>query len=237
MTTQLRILLVAAVLGTSIPGAAAADPVTITSGLISVPGSISATSPIQLEGTDGMLPFSFAGFISASSTYGARSCTPCLPTATSLSLAINTNGLDLTGMVTYGDDHYFVGSLAETFGNVLLEIGGLAVLPPAPTFANQLTTIMAPFQISRAFFTPPSQGGPFGPGNALIGSGIATISLFAEVPGSGAPVWSLRSADYRFGEQAPIPEPSSVVLVVAGLVGLAVQRRKTRRLNPQMSKS
>ena len=30
-------------------------------------------------------------------------------TATTISLAINSSGLDLTGMVTYGDDSYGVG--------------------------------------------------------------------------------------------------------------------------------
>ena len=62
----------------------------------------------------------------------------------------------------------------------LLEISGVAVLPPAPSFTNQMATIMAPFQIDRAFFSPPGRGGPFGPGNTLRGGGVATVSLFAE---------------------------------------------------------
>jgi hypothetical protein len=170
-----------------------------------------------------MMPFSFDGFISAFSGLGLRNCTPCDLTATTVSLLIQSNGLDLTGMLTYGDDQYRVGNLADTYGNVFLIITGSAPLPPAPTAANELATITGSFAIERAFFQPPISGGPFGPGNSLLGSGVATVSLFAENPGDGVPRWSFRSAQYQF---LPTPEPASFVLLGSGLIGLAMRCRK-----------
>lgn len=229
MNRRLRVLVAAVILAAGVPGVASADPVTITSGFISVPPSSVLSSPIQVQGTDGVLPFSLIGSISADSSMGLRSCDPCLPTATTLSLALNSNGLDLPALVTYGADSYSVGGMADTFGSVVLELTGFAVLPPPPSTINTVATVTGAFQLlPNSHFTPPISGGTFGPGNALIGSGTATVSLFAD-PGSAVPVWAVRSAVYQFGEQAPIPEPASFVLLASGMVGIAMRRRKAAR--------
>jgi PEP-CTERM motif-containing protein len=228
MNRPLRFLLTAAILGASAPGLASADPVTITSGVIFVPRSTVVFSPIVLEGTDGTLGFSFVGSINPDSSIGVRSCTvaPCLP-GTAIPLYINSAGSDLRGMLTYGVDSYEVGGISDTVGSVVLEISGLAMLPPAPTFTNQLATITAPFQIDRAFFRPPGIGGPFGPGTTLLGSGTATVSLFADDT-AGDLRWGLSLAEYRFEEQAPIPEPASFVLLGSGLIGMAMRVKRKK---------
>jgi hypothetical protein len=221
----LTVLLVAAILGVGVPRVASADPVAITSGVISVVRSLSSGEAIQLQGTDGVRFFSLDGFISSSSGIGVLPCRPCSPTQTTLPLFINTSGLDLIGDLTYGGDHYKVGSSDETFGNVFLQISGTTLMPSPPSVVNELATVSGLFTIDRAGFQPPISGGPFGSGNSLVGSGLATVSLFAEDTGQGVLAWSLRSAEYRFGDQAPIPEPASFVLLASGLMGLAVRRR------------
>ena len=228
MKESLRCLLVlfaAAILEIGVPRVASADPVTITSGSISIPASRTRPSPIQIEGTDGVLTFSLSGVIGAASSMELFFCAPCLPTATTISLAINSAGLDIPGMLTYGVDSYRVGGLEDTFGTVVLELSGFAVLPRAPSVINELATVTGPFELlANSHFSPPCCGGP---GNDLRGSGTATVLLFGD-PGGGVPVWAFRSAEYRFTDQAPIPEPASFVLLASGLIGVAVRRRRGR---------
>ena len=187
MNRPLRFLVAAAILGATVPRVATADPVTITSGSISVPASFSVGSPIQLQGTDGVLPFFFTGFISPDSSIEVRGCRPCGPTATMINLGIASSGGDLAGMVTYGDDQYRVGGNDDTVGNVFLLISGSALLPAPPSVPNQLATITGPFAIERGSFQPPIRGGPFGPGNTLLGSGLTTRPMGCRAGASSRP--------------------------------------------------
>ena len=126
-------------------------------------------------------------------------------------------------MLTYGADSFPVGGLEDTFGSVVLELSGFAPLPPAPSAINELATVTGTFELeANSHFSAPG-----GPGNDLRGSGTATVLLFGD-PGAGVPVWAVRSAEYRFADQAPIPEPASFVLLGSGLIGVAVRRRRRR---------
>jgi hypothetical protein len=86
------VLVAAGILGTSVPRVVSADPVTIMSGSISVPPGF-ANLPIQLLGTDGVLPFSFTRQLANSSHIELRSCKPCDLNATMVSLALQEQRL------------------------------------------------------------------------------------------------------------------------------------------------
>ena len=110
--------------------------VTVTSGFISILSPTPFPSPVQLNGTDGVLSFSLTGVMSSDSGIALRNCVPCPPTATTISLVLSSSGMDLTGTVTYGNDSYGVGHFGDTLGSVNLQLNGSALFPPPPSMTN-----------------------------------------------------------------------------------------------------
>ena len=238
MRLYLRPAIAAAILWAAGLSLASADPVTITSGSITVTGA-TGFSPVQLQGTDGVSPFTFTGGIAPDSIIAVRHCSinPCGLTETSLSLAINSSGGDMPGTLIYGEDSYRVGGTSDSVGSLIFLISGFVLLPPPPSAVDLVATLTGGFQLDPSSrFTRPIDGGPFQHSGALLsGAGLATVTLGTEVV-SGVPHWVFRTAEYRFGDTVPTPEPASMVLLFSGLVGIALQRRRrgraTRRSEP-----
>ncbi|HEU4938533.1 MAG TPA: PEP-CTERM sorting domain-containing protein [Vicinamibacterales bacterium] len=205
------------------PPTVAADPIAITSGVITLPSSVEA-APITLAGTDGARMFTFAGTLSDIDP-APYSCHPCV---SQIGIDINAPGA-AHGTLTYGNESYQTGGgFLDTEGALVLFVQGGPILLPAPLALGEIRSFSAPFTASGRVVPPFIPGD--GLSNTLTGSGIATVTL------SGGPgnemnplVWDFRRAEYRFsavsGGPAPIPEPASFLLIASGLSALVLKRR------------
>lgn len=103
------------------------------------------------------------------------------------------------------------------------ELTGMATIPGFGDFSP--TTLLAPFTISSGLFSLP--GGTSVP---MAGRGTASVLLIPGLEDPSIPRgWLVDRVEYTFeGSAAPVPEPTTLLLVGSGLAG-AIRLRPRRR--------
>lgn len=129
------------------------------------------------------------------------------------------NGLDFPGRAVIDGYEYALGSLLDEAANASVHFQG-SWLAPERTPSDR-AVVIRPFTLTGFFFYPLTF--PLGtPTVQFYGSGIARLNLVWDSFEGG---WSTESARYQITHQ-PVPEPGTVVLMLAGLVALGCHRRR-----------
>jgi hypothetical protein len=202
----------AAVMFLAVPHSLAADPVVITSGVITAQSILLGDAVVRLEGDT----FSLQGRFSDG---GTGICFPCLP------------GIYTFGMFWGGD----MGSGSGTVNGALypslwfagtgFTVRGSATLPPDGPSRFSLTFPFSVVAGSTIWGYSDSQrtNQVF----TLDVTGSGTTEMTVGRPESGPQLYTTQALSFTFGPSpAPTPEPASLLLLGTGLVGAIVRRAR-----------
>jgi hypothetical protein len=211
------------------PSLGYADPVTITSGVLTWRSGFGNFSG-SLSGIDARgRSFFFEG--GGSTGGGPGWCYSC-EGGPVLFVTFAAGGFgSLVGQVTYGGQlPYRVGNIEppDSRGDMLIQEIGSRSFDMLKLQPGTIATLIVPFQDGGSRFIPPEGGGPPGgwlPGGRLFGSGLAYVNIEVNTTGTGGEPFS---AEYRFGESALTPEPATALLFATGALVLASRRRHSQ---------
>src|SRR5215203_6362175 len=194
-----------------------ADPVVITSGSLTVIGIFGSPT------------YSFSGqnfSVTAVSTEPGNSpnCLPCASSGlTSLSsFFVGTSLGDGTATIngTTFNNVEFLGEFSFGVTPVMLPVGTTNLTITAPfSFSGNIRGCNDNVVCTTEIFSTVE----------LVGQGIATAQFdFVETLGNGVSLYQFRSITYTF-QDAAVPEPMTISLLLTGLIGLSAKVRYRRR--------
>jgi hypothetical protein len=211
----LQLALLAALAG---PSLAAADPIQITSGFVHA-GAVDPRAQFAFEGEG----FSLAGFAEAFSSTLSLACVPCAP-GTTLDLGGAFHGPDAAGSgvvdgVAYSE--IFLNGMTGTFSSPSFQISGDQALTMTRNFTFTGTI--------SGYLLNPSVHGLTEPAftKTLTGQGIVRGEFLFNA--DETPLFFARGLQYEFRDTAPVPEPSTLLLVGTGAAAAVLRRRRSPR--------
>ena len=196
---------------------AAADPIAITSGFLTVSRDAPPVSSISIAGTRG---FSLEASVTPSEgpVNPLDSCSPCAP-GSSVMVGGRLSFSAFSGVATLDGTSYDVSSDVSAPASVHLELFGNPIV--APTDSGFVTS---PFT-ALLFFNRPGTFPDFT--DVLDGGGLATMQ-FVRSSAGGPSLLNLDTVRFDFADQTPVPEPATLLMVAGGLLGIARAARNRR---------
>ncbi len=228
MTARFQVLLMTGVLiGIAAAQPARADTLAVTSGQVIVAWDDPPFLRLQGEGLH-----LFSGFFSVPESPQQTCFSGCVPgTIVNLSAVMGggtTGNLGQAQIAVVNGTTYATQSNFETWlqlnGQLSFHGSNVVVpaLPPDPEVRTVFLT--APFVFDGQVAGFPSGGGSQLFQIGLVGRGTASLRLVNE-----AGLWRFPEVSYVFEDQAPIPEPMTLLLVGSGVAGVLVRARTSRR--------